>query len=351
MRSKARHIIVVGAGEGGLETLDALIGQLPTGLVAAILIVQHLTPDNSGEALTRRLGRHKAFDAKLASEGERLTPGRIYIAPPDNHLLLKADRVLVRKGARENRNRPGVDPLFRSAAVAYGSRVIGVVLTGLQDDGAAGLIAVKRCGGVTVVQDPKDAAYSAMPQNALDRVDVDYCVPIAEMGQLLATLVAKPPGKTKHVPSDIRTEAKIAERVLSDVAQVEGLGAQVPYNCPNCGGVLWEMDLPDTKRYRCHTGHSFTAPALLSSQSEKIEEMLWISLRMFEERKNLLNSMGKTAVGRTLKNANRQSVKQTQGYIERVRSMLLRPESQSAEDTLTRVKGEMAEPRRAKSTR
>ena len=351
MRRKARHIIVVGTGEGGLETLDALIGQLPTDLAAAILIVQHLTPDNSGEALTRRLGRHKAFDAKLAREGERLTPGRIYIAPPDSHLLLKADKVLVRKGARENRSRPGVDPLFRSAAVAYGSRVIGVVLTGLQDDGAAGLIAVKRCGGVTVVQDPKDAAYSAMPQHALDRVDVDYCVPIADMGQLLATLVAKPPGKATHVASDIRTEAEIAERVLSDVAQVEGLGAQVPYNCPNCGGVLWEMDRPDTKRYRCHTGHSFTAPALLASQSEKIEEMLWISLRMFEERKNLLNSMGKTAVGRTLKSANRQSVKETQGHIERIRGMLLQPESQSAEDTLTRVKGEMAQPRRAKSTR
>lgn len=348
---KGRHIVVVGTGEGGLETLDELVRQLPTDLAAPIFIVQHLTPDDFGEALTRRLGRHTAFGAKLATEGERVTPGRIYIAPPGNHLLLKAGRVLVRKGARENRSRPAVDPLFRSAAVAYGSRVIGVVLTGLQDDGAAGLIAIKRCGGVTVVQDPKDAAYSAMPQHALDRADADYCVPIAEMGRLLATLVARAPGKTKPVPSDIRTEAEIAQRVLSDVAQVEALGAQVPYNCPNCGGVLWEMDLPDTKRYRCHTGHSFTAPALLASQSEKIEEMLWISLRMFEERKNLLNSMSKTAVGRTLKSANRQSVKQTQGYIERIRSMLLQPESQSTEDTVIRVKGEMAEPRRAKSTR
>lgn len=351
MQSKARHVIVVGTGEGGLETLDALIGQLPTDLAAAILIVQHLAPDNSGEALTRRLGRHKAFHPKFASEGERLTPGRVYIAPPDNHLLLKADRVLVRKGARENRSRPAVDPLFRSAAVAYGSRVIGVVLTGLQDDGAAGLIAVKRCGGVTVVQDPKDAAYAAMPQKALDRVDVDHCVPIADMGQLLATLVARRPRKTKPVPSDIRIEAEIAERVASDVAQVEGLGTQVPYNCPDCGGVLWEMDLPETKRYRCHTGHSFTAATLLEGQSEKIEEILWISLRMFEEQKNLLNSIGKTVVGRTLKSANRRRLKQTQGYIERVRSMLLQPESHSAEDTLTRVKGEMAEPRRAKSTR
>lgn len=351
MPSKGRNIIVVGTSEGGLETLDQLLGQLPAGLPASTFIVQHLTPDNSGEALARRLRRHKAFHAKLATEGERFRTGRAYIAPSDNHLLLKTATMLVRKGARENRSRPAVDPLFRSAAVAHGSRVIGVLLTGMQDDGAAGLIAIKRCGGVTVVQDPKDAAYPAMPQNALDKLDVDYSVPIAAMGQVLATLVGTPHGKTLRVPRDIRVEAEIAERVLSDIAQVDGLGTQVPYNCPNCGGVLWEMKIPRAKRYRCHTGHSFTAATLLASQSEKIEEMLWISLRMFEERKNLLTSIGKTAVGRTDKSTNRQSLKQTQGHIERIRSLLLEPESQSAEDTLTRVKGLMAEPRRAKSTR
>ncbi len=189
-------------------------------------------------------------------------------------MLLKKTTLLVTKGARENRNRPGIDPLFRSAAVAHGSRVIAVVLTGMLDDGTAGLIAVKRCGGVTVVQDPKDAAYPGMPQSAVDNVDVDFCVPVGEMGSLLGELVSQPRGKTKSAPHDIRTEARIAERVLSDVSEVNGLGDQVPYNCPNCGGVLWELDTPGKKRYRCHTGHSFTGPALLASQSEKIEEML-----------------------------------------------------------------------------
>ena len=170
------------------------------------------------------------------------------------------------------------------------------------------------------------------------------------MGQLLARLVSKPRGKAKRVPADVRTEAEIAERVLSDVDQVEGLGSQVPYNCPNCGGVLWEMDAPKTKRYRCHTGHSFTAATLLASQSEKIEEMLWISLRMFEERKNLLKSMGKT-VHRSLKSSNRQRLGETQRYIDRLRGMLVTPESQSPDDTFTRVKGLMAEPTGAKSTR
>ena len=190
-----------------------------------------------------------------------------------------------------------------------------------------------------------------MPRSALNTVDVDHCVPIGEMGQLLAALVSTPHGKTRPIPIDIRTEAEIAERVLSDVAQVEELGSQVPYNCPNCGGVLWEMDRKGTKRYRCHTGHSYTAPALLASQSEKIEEMLWISLRMFEERRNLLNSMVKTAANATAKHDHRQRLLQNDGYIERIRSMLIDPQSQSAEDTLTRVKGLMAEPRKTKSAR
>jgi two-component system chemotaxis response regulator CheB len=227
--------------------------------------------------------------------------------------LVKKGQMLVSKGARENRHRPGIDPLFRSAAVAHGARVIGVVLTGLLDDGTAGLMAIKRCGGITVVQDPRDAAYSGMPVNALNNVDVDFCVSVAEMGPLLTTLVSQPHGKRKTVPSDIRTEATIAERVLSDVFQVNGLGEQVPYNCPGCGGVLWEMDTPGKKRYRCHTGHSYTGPALLASQAEKIEEMLWISLRMFEERKNLLTSIAKAARRSTVRNENRRRAKQTQG--------------------------------------
>jgi two-component system chemotaxis response regulator CheB len=281
-----------------------------------------------------------------------LTPSRIYIAPPDNHLLIKKGKLLVTKGAAENRHRPGIDPLFRSAAVSYGSRVIGVVLTGMFDDGTAGLIAIKRCGGVTVVQDPRDAAYSGMPLSALNSHDlVDFCVSVAEMGALLTTLVSQPPGKSKAVPEEVRTEAVIAERVLSDISQVNTLGEQVPYNCPGCGGVLWKMDGPGEKRYRCHTGHSYTELALLASQSEKIEEMLWISLRMFEERKNLLTTMAKGSATASLRSKNRRQANETQGYIDRIRAMLLDPRSDSPADTLTHVKALMAEPRRAKSTR
>jgi two-component system, chemotaxis family, protein-glutamate methylesterase/glutaminase len=351
MPPEGRNIIVVGTSTGGLEALDELVGALPTDLPASIFIVQHIAPHNSGKPLLRRLSRHKAFQPKLAENGDRFRPARIYIAPPDNHLLVKKSKMLVTKGARENRHRPAIDPLFRSAAVAHGARVIGVVLTGMLDDGTAGLIAINRCGGVTVVQDPRDAAYSDMPMNALDNAHVDFCVSLADMGSLLTTLVAQPHGPSKTAPSDIRTEALIAERVLSDVSQVNRLGDQVPYNCPGCGGVLWEMDTPGEKRYRCHTGHSFTGPALLASQSEKIEEMLWISLRMFEERKNLLVSMTKAARTTALKSATSRRAKQTQAYIDRIRGMLLEPGSDNDDDILTHVKGLMAEPRKAKSTR
>jgi two-component system, chemotaxis family, protein-glutamate methylesterase/glutaminase len=234
MSSNGSHIIVIGTSAGGLEALDEVIGQLPAGLQASIFIVQHMAAEATGDALLHRLGSH-SLKCKLASDGESFKNGNVYIAPADYHLLVKKKRLLVTKGARENRYRPSIDPLFRSAAVAYSSSVIGVILTGMLDDGTAGLIAIKKCGGVTVVQDPKDAAYPEMPQSALNNLKVDHCVPLSKMGLLLERLVQEPPGKSRPIPDDIRTEAEIAERVLSDIAQVNTLGSQVPYNCPTAG--------------------------------------------------------------------------------------------------------------------
>jgi two-component system chemotaxis response regulator CheB len=322
MPSRGRNIIVIGTSAGGLEALDALVGQMPTDLPAAVFIVQHMAPQNTGAALLHRLGKYKAFDCTMAEDHQKFQPGRIYIAPADNHLLVKKDHVLVTKGARENRYRPGIDPMFRSAAATHGSHVIGVLLTGYLDDGTAGLQAVKKCGGVTMVQDPKEAPYSEMPQSALNSMDVDYCVPISEMAALLYKCARQRPSKTLAVPDSIRIEAGIAERVLSDVAAVGGLGDQVPYNCPNCGGVLWQLN-KDASRYRCHTGHSFTAKALLTSQSEKIEETLWVSLRMFEERKNLLNKLSHREKSASFKQSYAEQAKGTQVHIERIRAMLL----------------------------
>ena len=331
MTSTGHDIVVIGTSAGGLEALTAVVNPLPFDLPAAIFVVQHMAPYGDAEALLRSLRKKTALTCKLAEDGERFRHGRLYLAPPDCHLLVKERRLLVTKGARENRYRPAVDTLFRSAAVAYGPRVIGVILTGLLDDGTVGLQAIKKCGGLAVVQNPKDAAYPEMPQNALDMVAVDHCVPLADMAHLVETLVQAPPGNRATVPKDIQAEAVIAERVVSDVGKVDGLGKQVPYNCPNCGGGLWKMDHPNVQRYRCHTGHSFTASSLLASQSEKIEETLWTSLRMFEERKNLLHSMGRKEAGLGRRSFIERA-EETDVHIQRIRAMLLAPQAEASHE-------------------
>jgi two-component system, chemotaxis family, protein-glutamate methylesterase/glutaminase len=209
MSVNQNRIVVVGGSAGVLEALDTLVAQLPTALHASIFIVQHMGPDNTGQALLHRLGKYRSFEAKLADHAEVFEPGRIYIARPDYHLLVKQNRLLVTKGARENRLRPGIDPLFRSAAVNHGSAVIGVILTGMLNDGTAGVDAIRRCGGITIVQDPGEATYPEMPQSALSNLKVHHCVPVSRMGALLEELTLKPLAKHVTVPEDIRTEAEI----------------------------------------------------------------------------------------------------------------------------------------------
>jgi Chemotaxis response regulator containing a CheY-like receiver domain and a methylesterase domain len=192
---KGHDIIVIGASMGGIETLSNLVAQFPEDLPAAIFIVVHIAPNGPG-VLAQILDRTGPLTAKLAENGESIRHGRIYVAPPDHHLLVKQGFIRVTRGPRENRSRPAIDPLFRSAAVAYGSRVIGVILTGFQNDGTAGLITIKRCGGVAVVQEPKDALALDMPQSALDSVEVDHCLAVSGMGAVLDRLAREPVKET-----------------------------------------------------------------------------------------------------------------------------------------------------------
>jgi two-component system chemotaxis response regulator CheB len=307
-----------------LEALVSLLGQLPKDLPAALFIVQHMSEDSTGSVLLHSLRKVRTLLCQFGESGQHIERGHAYIAPPDHHMLVKKGSILVTKGARENRSRPSIDPLFRSAAVAYGTQVIGVILTGKLDDGASGLQAVARCGGLSVVQDPNDATYPDMPSNALKHVEVDHCVPIAAMGDLLVKLAGRRAPKPKKAPADIALEARIAERVLSDLAAVNALGSQVPFNCPECGGVLWEVQ-KGPLRYRCHTGHAFTASVLANAQSEKIQETLWVSLRMFEERKNLLQTMSDPKDRRFSRSA-AERAKEADLHIARIRAILLASE-------------------------
>jgi two-component system chemotaxis response regulator CheB len=237
------------------------------------------------------LDRAGLLPAKLAEDKEKFQPGHIYVAPPNYHLLVKEDHLRVTLGPRENRVRPAIDPLFRSAAAAHGPKVVGVVLTGYLDDGTAGLLAIKRCNGLAVVQDLYDAAYPDMPRNAMEKVAVDYTVPLAEMGLLLSRLVREPVRAEHTVPEDILFETRIAENMMETVSIEENLGKLVPFSCPECQGPLWEVEEDKLRRYRCHVGHAFTAQTLLAEQGQFIEQTLWIALRSVEEHLEVLSRL------------------------------------------------------------
>lgn len=323
MDSNKNHsmLVVVGVSAGAMQALIKLVAQFSKDFAAPIFIVNHMSADNTGEALVKTLDQNSNLACQHPRNGQVFESGNIYLAPSNQHMLIDKGKILITKGARENRSRPAIDPLFRSAAVAYGNRVVGVILTGYLDDGTSGMMAIKKCGGICIAQDPQEADYPDMPQSVVTNVGVDYCLPIAEMGALLEQLVNQELPQRKDPPEDIIIESKIAQRVLSDLPSVKALGKQVPFNCPDCGGVLWQMSEGEIIRYRCHTGHAFTSAVLLAEQTAKIEETLWVSLRMFEERQNLLATMN-TAKGAELNPSYTQRAKESQIHIDRIRAIL-----------------------------
>lgn len=269
------RIIVIGASAGGFEAIKSLIAGLPPTINAAIFIVWHMSPDVRG-ILPQVLNRINALPAAHAYNGEAILKGRIYVAPPDHHLLIEDGKMLVTRGPKENRFRPAVDPLFRSAAYAHGARVIGIILSGALDDGTAGLWTVKQYGGIAIVQNPKEAEVSSMPESAMNQVKVDYCVGVAEMGPLLVRLTESPLSQNAPVMKDEQTKKEIQIAAEKDALQtgLMRLGELTPYACPECHGVLSRLQNGDIVRYRCHTGHAYSADALLASITEKVEDSL-----------------------------------------------------------------------------
>lgn len=247
-----RSIIVVGASAGGVEALKRLATYLPPDLTAAVFVVLHV---GQTSYLPEILDRAGPLRATKAESGEQFERGRIYVASPGFHLLLHDDHMLLRRGPRENLARPAIDPLFRSAACSYGARVIGVLLSGSLSDGTSGLRAIKAVGGVTVIQDPQDAAVPDMVRSAQRHVQIDHCVPIAGMGDLLARLASEPAGETLPVPPGVRLEAAVAAQEHSAMSNEDRLGDLSVFVCPECHGPLWEIEDGDMLRFRCHTGH------------------------------------------------------------------------------------------------
>lgn len=297
-----RDVVVVGASAGGVRALQTLVAGLPADLRAAVLVVLH-TPATARSALPAILSRAGALPAVQAADGDLLEPGRILVAPPGRHMLVHDGRVLLSRGPRENGHRPSVDVLFRSAARDLGPRVVAVVLSGTLDDGAAGMVAVHRAGGVGVVEDPATAAYAGMPTAALAADDPSQVVPVERLaGAIVAELDRDVPvdGTPPAWPAPELTveEVETAAHALHRHGEPDPTGTPSGFACPDCNGVLFEIEEGPTRRFRCRVGHAWSPASLAAQQGVAVEGALWLALRTLEERAALCDRMAGNAAGR-----------------------------------------------------
>lgn len=276
-------IIAIGASAGGVDALREVVAGLPVDLNAAVFVTLHIGAHRSD--LPWLLSRAGSLPATHPVDGEAIRAGHIYVAPPDHHMLVEAGLVRLTKGPRENWARPAIDPLFRSAARAYGANVIGVILTGGLNDGTAGMYEVKARGGTTVVQDPAEAVTRNMPQSVIDNVAVDHIVKFAQMAALLTGLVddhksTRP--RIVHPTGDSQEKGMTAEFTLN---------RPVAVTCPDCGGALRRSELGKLTQYSCHIGHVYTAEVMMSVQFLTMERALETALRSLSERAELCREM------------------------------------------------------------
>ncbi|HEY7382226.1 MAG TPA: chemotaxis protein CheB [Beijerinckiaceae bacterium] len=285
-----RDIIVIGGSSGATAPLKAILGGFPPDLPAAVFVVLHI-PSRSIGLLSTVASAAGPLPARQAEDGMPIERGHVYIAAPDHHLMVTEGRIRLGRGPRENMVRPAIDPLFRSAAMSYGPRVIGVVLSGLLSDGAAGLNAIKRCGGMALVQDPEDAIADEMPRRALETTVADLCVPSAKLGDVLSDLARQAAGPAMLVPPEIRLEVDIAMGERIDSETLKKIADPAALTCPSCGGVLSKVH-GSPLRFRCQVGHAYSADVLGKEQESRVDEAMRVALRIIEERAELVARMG-----------------------------------------------------------
>ncbi len=294
-----REIIAIGGSAGSIKVIRQICRALPSELRASVVVAVHVMPD-SHNLLAGILASDGPLPATTAVDGEQLREGRIYVAPADRHLLIDGRVLRLGNGPRENMARPAIDALFRSAGISAGPRAIGVLLSGMLNDGAAGLADLKRCGGVTVVQSPLDAIEGEMPRAALLASDVDYRAHAGDLADLLQRLMKEEPGAAPAPPADIALEVAIALGRPSDSAILAGIADPVPLSCPGCGGVMSQIRRSPL-RFRCQVGHGYTAEALAQQQEDSIDEAVRMAARIIGERVILMEKMARDAfeAGRT----------------------------------------------------
>ncbi len=290
------NIIVIGTSAGGLDALRQVVKELPRDLPAAVFIVQHVLR-HTPSILPTLLTRAGVLPAEHPVNGQPFERGHIYVAPPGAHLLIERERIRLAAGPRENRHCPAIDPLFRTAALAYGPRVIGVVLTGALNDGTAGLRAIKQRGGLAVVQDPAEAFNASMPESALAYVAVDACLPLAEIPRYLVRMTREPapPEQDFPVAKTLRVEANIDGLAPDTHLEGDEVGIRSDYTCPECKGPLREIHDGKLLRFRCRVGHAYTGDALVDSQADAVDAALWTALETLEQRAEIAGKLASRA--------------------------------------------------------
>ena len=290
-----RDIVVIGASAGGIQALTTLVAGLPRDFLASVLVVVHIPPYVISR-LPEILSRSGPLPAAHAQQGEAIEPGRIYIAPPDRHLLVRGGWIELSRGPRENHARPAIDPLFCTAAQTYGSRVIGIVLSGALYDGSMGLLAIKTRGGMAIVQDPEEAMVDSMPRRAIERAAAELVLPVAEIATTLTDLVRQPvvaqgESSMAHTfDAEERLQTVIAEDFVEQASDGRSEETTI-FTCPDCGGVLWQGAEGPVPQFRCHVGHAFAPEVLLNQKSEELETALWSSLRLLKEKATLTQQL------------------------------------------------------------
>ncbi|HUR29876.1 MAG TPA: chemotaxis protein CheB [Saprospiraceae bacterium] len=325
MAKHPKFIAVIGASAGGLNALAEMVRTFQKGQNIAYCIVLHLSRKGIGDYVVHRLKQSTDLNCSLAVDNGAIERDHIYIARPNQHMLVKDNRIILGNGPEENRFRPSIDVLFRSAAVAYGSNAIGIILSGLLDDGTSGMWAIKRSEGISIVQDPNQAEYPDMPLSIINNMEVDYVLPLSEIGQQVFDIVNQPGRIKKDAPPDVLSESSIAETVAVGIAKVEEIGKISVFACPDCGGNLWSIDHDIIPRYRCHIGHAYTEKDLIIKQAQHASATLWIALRIMEERKHLLNKMKVTYENKGFKSLSVSNAKKEADieiHIDRLKKIL-----------------------------
>jgi two-component system chemotaxis response regulator CheB len=321
-------VIVIGASAGGVDALSTVVGGLPADLPAPVLVVLHVTPRGKS-VLPQILTSRGRMPAHHALDGEPLVAGHVYVAPPDRHLAIEDGVVRLNAGPRENGVRPALDPLFRSAADVYGPGAVGVVLSGTLDDGTAGLIAIKRRGGVALVQDPDEAMFPSMPASAVRLANPDYVAPLEKLPELLVTVVGE------KLEEPMPRHPGLAHDDPDSASAEDQPGEPSEFTCPECGGTLWEQPEGELLRFRCRVGHAFSSESLLTEQREALEAALWTAVTALEERADLARRLAERMGERhhvTASNRYLREADEARARASVVRDVILQLNTEAPED-------------------